>query len=97
MCFRTAIYIPALIAPLVLLLAVLLLAVLLLVANKDAVLERVETIRGVATLDDAEDGVEGARGVGLFIEDVWEERLLVAALVLETAVAEYQLFLTELL
>ena len=76
---------------------VLLLAVLLLVADKDPVLKRVETVSGVATFGNAEDGVEGARDAGLLIEDVWDERLLVATLVLENVGAEYQSFMTELL
>lgn len=47
---RISIHIPALIALLVLLLAVLLLTALLLMAGKDAVLEKVEAVSGVATL-----------------------------------------------
>lgn len=82
MSWRTAIYIPALIA-----VPVLLLAVLLLVADKDAVLKRVETSSGVATFGNAEDGVE----------DVPDGTLLVATLVLTVAGAEYQSFTTELL
>ncbi|KAH7088742.1 hypothetical protein FB567DRAFT_590863 [Paraphoma chrysanthemicola] len=90
--FRTANYIPALIAA-----PVLPLGALLLVTDRDTVLKEVETVRGVATLGNAEDGTEGARDVGFLIEDVRDKKLLVATFAPEIAGAEYQLFTTELL
>lgn len=79
------------------LLAGLLLELILLAAGADVVVERVEAIRGVATLDNAGGEFEDATGAEVLIEDAWVEGLLVATLGLGFGFAEYQLFMTELI